>query len=89
MYHVLNRGNGRIRLFHKDEDFEALERVLAESLDRYPVDLFTCCLMSNHWHLLVRPRADEALGQFMRWVGVTHVRRHHEHYRTRGGGRRA
>jgi putative transposase len=86
MYHVLNRGNGRIRLFHKDEDFEAFERVLAESLDRYPIDLFTYCLMSNHWHLLVRPGTDEALGQFMRWVGVTHVRRHHEHYRTRGGG---
>ena len=22
----------------------------------------------------------------MRWVGVTHVRRHHEHYHSRGGG---
>ena len=29
---------------------------------------------------------DVALGQLMGWVGVTHVRRHHEHYHTRGGG---
>jgi len=57
VYHVLNRGNGRMRLFHKDADFEAFER-----------------------------RTDEALGRLMGWVGVTHVRRHHAHYHTRGGG---
>lgn len=86
VYHVLNRGNGRMRLFHKDEDFAAFERVLAEGLDRYPVDLLTYCLMSNHWHLVLAPRTDEALGRLMGWVGVTHVRRHHQHYHTRGGG---
>ena len=43
IYHVLNRGNGRMRLFHKDDDFHAFERVLAEGLQRYPVDLLTYC----------------------------------------------
>ena len=32
LYHVLNRGNGRMRIFHKPQDFEAFERVLAEGL---------------------------------------------------------
>ena len=86
MYHVTNRGNGRMRLFHKDGDFDGFERVLAEGLARYPVDLLSYCLMGNHWHLVVTPRANSALSALMRWVGVTHVRRHHEHYRTRGGG---
>jgi len=35
---------------------------------------------------LVRPKTDDALGRWLGWVGVTHVRRHHEHYHTRGGG---
>ena len=39
IYHVLNRGNGRMRLFHKDDDYAAFERVLAEGLERYPVYL--------------------------------------------------
>jgi putative transposase len=86
VYHVLNRGNARMRLFHKPADYEAFERVLAESLERYPIDLFTYCVMPNHWHLVVRPRTAEALGRWMGWVGVTHVRRHHEHYERRGGG---
>ena len=86
IYHVLNRGNGRMMLFHKDADFVAFQRVLAEGLSRYPVDLLTYCLMGNHWHLVLRPREAGAMGGLMRWVGVTHVRRHHEHYHTRGGG---
>jgi putative transposase len=86
IYHVLNRGNGRMRIFHKAEDYEAFERVLAEGLERYAVELLTYCLMPNHWHLVARPRTNEALGRWMGWVGVTHVRRYHEHYHSRGGG---
>jgi hypothetical protein len=36
--------------------------------------------------LVVRPREETGLARFMGWVAVTHVRRHHEHYHTRGGG---
>jgi putative transposase len=85
-YHVLNRGNGRQDLFHKEQDYAAFLAVLAEGLERYPVDLLCYCLMGNHWHLLLRPRTAAGLAELMRWVGVTHVRRHHEHYHTRGGG---
>jgi len=28
LFHVLNRGVGRLRLFFKDADFEAFERIL-------------------------------------------------------------
>jgi putative transposase len=86
MYHVLNRGNGRMRIFHKGGDYEAFERVLAEGLERYAVELLTYCLMPNHWHLVARPKTDGALGRWMGWVGVTHVRRYHEYYHSRGGG---
>ncbi len=85
-YHVLNRGNGRLRLFHKSGDYDAFERVLAEGLARYPVNLLTYCLMPNHWHLVVCPRTYVALGRLMGWIGVTHVRRHQELYHRRGAG---
>jgi len=75
-----------MQLFHKPDDYEAFERVLGEGMDRYPVELLTYCIMPNHWHMVVRPKTAEALGRWMGWVGVTHVRRHHEHYHRRGGG---
>jgi len=86
IYHVLNRGNGRMKLFHKPGDYAAFLKVLAQALQRYPVDLFTYCLMPNHWHLVVRPRRQDALARFMGWIGVTHVRRHHQHYHHQAGG---
>ena len=67
VYHVLNRGNGRMRLFHKAGDYEAFERVLAEGLKRYPVELLTYCVMPNHWHLVVRPRPTRRWG--FSWAG--------------------
>jgi putative transposase len=85
-YHVLNRGNGRMQLFHKPEDYLAFCAVLGEGLHRYPVNLLAWCLMGNHWHLVLSPPTSEALPALMHWVGVTHVRRHHAHYRSAGGG---
>src|SRR6185312_17436473 len=34
VYHVLNRANGRLRLFKKAEDYTAFEKVLAEAHQR-------------------------------------------------------
>ena len=87
IYHVMNRGNGRMRLFHKPADYDAFERVLAAALEKFPsVELLAYCLMPNHWHLVPRPAESKDLARFMSWLCVTHVRRHHEHYHGRGGG---
>jgi putative transposase len=86
IYHVLNRGNGRQELFFKPADYDAFLKVLREGTERYPVDVLALCLMPNHWHLVLRPREDAALSGYMRWVGVTHVRRHHQHNATAAGG---
>lgn len=86
IYHCLNRGNGRQSLFHKPADYDAFMDLLAEATERVPVGLLGFCLMPNHWHLVLQPGGDDDLSRFMSWLGVTHVRRHHAHYNTRGGG---
>jgi len=35
VYHVLNRANGRLRIFKKARDFEAFEQIIAEGLERF------------------------------------------------------
>ncbi|WP_206290589.1 transposase [Humisphaera borealis] len=85
-YHVLNRGNGRQAIFHKDADYDTFCRIFADGLRRYPVKLYCWCLMPNHWHLILSPEDADAIGRLLGWVGVTHVRRHHAHYHTAGGG---
>ena len=75
MYHVLNRANGRLRLFKKDEDFIAFERVLLEAHERVPIRILDWCLMSNHWHFALWPEQDGQLTQFLRWLTLTHAQR--------------
>src|SRR5438067_7819062 len=86
IYHVLNRGNGRRNLFAKPADYEAFIKLLGEALQRFEVDLLAFCLMSNHWHLLLRPRRDGALSRMLGWLTVTHARRHHAQYPNPGSG---
>ena len=86
IYHVLNRGNGRQTLFHKDADYEAFERVLQEGLEKHPVDLLAYQWMPNHWHMVLSPREDGAMSRLMYWTTMTHTARHHAHYHTVGEG---
>jgi len=84
VYHVLNRGNGRADVFHKPEDFAAFVRLIAEAKERYPVKVIAYCLMTNHFHLLVKPAKGEDLSKWMQWLMTTHVRRYHRHHGTSG-----
>jgi putative transposase len=79
-YHVLNRGNGRAEVFHKDEDFAAFVRLFEPACERLPMRLVGWCLMPNHFHLVLWPRSDGDLGRWMQWLLTSHVRRYHRHY---------
>jgi REP element-mobilizing transposase RayT len=59
--HVLNRANGRLRIFRKEIDFLAFEKILAEGVAMFSMRLCGYCIMGNHWHLLLSPRGDPAL----------------------------
>jgi REP element-mobilizing transposase RayT len=66
MYHVTVRGVDRRALFRSDWDRQRLLMKLAEGVDRFDLDVFLYCLMSNHIHLLVgTPKGN--LGRFMGW----------------------
>ena len=83
-YHVLNRGNGRRRIFHKDGDYAAFVKLLREAGERTPVRLLAYCLMPNHFHLALWPRDDGDLSAYMMWLLTAHVRRYHRHYHSSG-----
>ena len=85
-YHVLNRANGKLRIFKKDLDFVAFENILAEGIERFNMRLCGYCIMSNHWHMLLWPASDEALPSFMHWITATHAKRWHAAHGTTGMG---
>jgi REP-associated tyrosine transposase len=80
VYHVLNRGNGRMRIFRKPADYEAFLQLIADAKGRAAVEIFSFCLMPNHWHLVLRPRGDGDLAAYLSWLSNTHVKRYRAHY---------
>jgi putative transposase len=86
VYHVINRANGRLRIFKKVDDFLAFERVLCEARKRVPIRILSWCLMGNHWHLVLWPEHDGQLTQFMRWLTMTHAQRWKHAHGTVGQG---
>ena len=87
-YHVLNRANGRLRLFKKQADFLAFEQILAETFERVPLRILGYALMGNHWHFVVWPRQRQAeqVSDFFRRLSLTHSMRYHVHHNTLGRG---
>lgn len=85
-YHVLNRGNFRMEVFHKDKDYQAFVDLLTQAQEHRPMRLLAYCLMPNHFHLVLWPYEDGDLSRFMQWLMNGHVRRYHQHYHTSGTG---
>ena len=83
-YHVLNRGNNRNTVFHKDGDYSAFLKLLNQANERVDMRLLAFCLMPNHFHLVAWPREDGDLSRWMQWLTTSHVRRYHRHYDSSG-----
>lgn len=86
VYHVLNRANARLPLFHKDGDYAAFHRVLAQACRQAPMRVLSWCVLPNHWHLVLWPEKDGVLSRFMAWLTLTHTQRWHAHYHNTGTG---
>lgn len=86
VYHVLNRANGKRRIFEHDRDYLAFESVLAEVQERVPMRILAWCVMPNHWHLLLWPQQDGDLSRYMRLVTLTHTQRRHAYRASAGTG---
>lgn len=74
LYHVINRSNGRAKIFHTNDDYKHFEKLLQDGKDMVDMRIVGYCIMPNHWHLILHPKKDGDMGEYMRWVTTTHVR---------------
>jgi putative transposase len=83
-YHVLNRGNARNEVFHKDGDFQAFLKAMGDAHQAIPMRVLAYCILPNHFHLVLWPHRDGDLSRWMQWLLNAHVRRYHQHYHSSG-----
>jgi len=86
IYHVINRSNGRVKIFHTDEDYQDFEYLLSEIKETFDMRILGYVLMPNHWHLILYPRKDKDLSKALHWLCTSHANRYHARKRTIGNG---
>ena len=68
-HHVTQRGSGRRPVFLEDRDREAYLETLREYTQRYRLEIWGYCLMSNHVHLIAIPTEEDSMAKAL---GRTH-----------------
>lgn len=64
IFHVINRANARQRIFKTPEDYDLVLNSLLEVKEQIPIDIFSFCIMPNHWHFVVKPKQDGDMVRF-------------------------
>jgi REP element-mobilizing transposase RayT len=54
LYHVVARGNDKMDIYYDDVDRGRFLAILETVVERYRVECHAYCLMSNHYHLVLR-----------------------------------
>ena len=85
LFHVINRGNGRQRIFRAPRDYREYLDLIARFKEKFDIRLYHFVLMTNHVHLLLEAvRADGALSGFMQGLTLAHTRRFNARYKSVG-----
>ena len=83
IYHIINRGNYRQDLFISDGAHQSFERCLFEACVKCGWVLESYCVMTNHFHLVVRtPKGNLVYG--MKWLQSTFANRYHKFRKLHG-----
>lgn len=60
-HHVIQRGNRRLPTFFCDDDYRYYLEGLRTWCDKYSVEVWAYCLMTNHVHLILVPETESGL----------------------------
>ena len=74
-HHITQRGNRREAVFFSDDDRTVYLNWLKEYAERYAVDIFAYCLMSNHIHLIAVPASDDGLEKMLKPLHMRYAQR--------------
>jgi putative transposase len=78
-YHITSRGNDSGAIFVDDTDRQAFISLLGQAAARFGLDVHAWCLMTNHYHLIVRLRTGD-LSRALHFLNGKYALRHNERH---------
>jgi putative transposase len=83
-HHVIQRGNNKEKLFFDKKDREQYLSLLKKYADKWDSPILSYCLMSNHVHLLTRPKEEESLYKMMQGITLCYTQYINRKYKRTG-----
>ena len=80
VYHITSRGNARQNIYLEDEDRVKFIDILSKTVERFHWICHACCLMDNHYHLMIEtPEANLSAGmRQLNGIYTQAFNRHHD-----------
>jgi len=72
-YHIIARGNQKQQIFVELVDYEEYLKLLRRYRTRYCFKLYGYCLMINHIHLIIEPKASQELPKIMQGLNQSYT----------------
>lgn len=83
-YHIYNRGNRKQEIALEQEDYQAYMHYLEYNSKRFRQELFSYCIMPNHFHLLVMVKDPTLFMKFMNCFSASCARFYNKKYKSVG-----
>ncbi len=83
IYHITQRAPGKEIIFVEDADYLNMLSLLKEWVKEFDIEIFSLCLMPNHYHLLLRINKPN-LSQAMQSLNTTYAMRFNTKYKRKG-----
>jgi putative transposase len=83
-YHVFNRGNRKLNIFHEEEDYESFKEIVRNYILSKGLEIFHYSLIPNHYHLELELECPEKISSIMSGVNRAYTHYHHKKYQTAG-----
>lgn len=80
-YHITSRGINKLPIFAKNLERSRFLKIIQDSINQYEIKIFAYCIMSNHFHLLIRAPIEELSAFMARILSVYAIYYNQKHNR--------
>lgn len=68
VYHIIQRGHNKDELFKSLNDYKAFKDLIRRYKNKYSFGIYHYCIMSNHFHILIRPKVGILLPKIIQGI---------------------
>ena len=74
IYHIINRGSDKRKLFLEDNDYIKFLNNLIKKTNNDEVDVVSFCLLNNHFHLIVKQYKENGIAHLMHKLTMSYTK---------------